>query len=104
MQLRVTNKGNVTYDVHRFSFELAGALVIVNVYSGLAVAPAHLYYFRRSQTDMSLMFNLSRRRSVMKSPSSHAFTAYVGNDWADKKHDVCLQQADSETREAVFQY
>ncbi|MFZ4539113.1 IS110 family transposase, partial [Propionivibrio sp.] len=27
------------------------------------------------------------------------FTAYVGIDWADTKHDVCLQAADSDQRE-----
>lgn len=75
-----------TFDVYRFSFELAGALVIVNEYSGLAVAPAHLYCFRRSQASMPLRFNSSRRRSVMKSPTNESFTAFVGIDWADKKH------------------
>ena len=38
-----TNKFLQTYDVHSFGFESAGALEIVNEYSGLAVAPAHLY-------------------------------------------------------------
>lgn len=27
------------------------------------------------------------------------FTAYVGVDWADKKHDVCIQAADSTKKE-----
>ena len=27
------------------------------------------------------------------------FTAFIGIDWADLKHDVCLQGADSEQRE-----
>jgi transposase len=35
----------------------------------------------------------------MKNPSNHLFTAYVGIDWADKKHDICVQPADSEARE-----
>ena len=29
------------------------------------------------------------------------FAAYVGIDWADKKHDACIQQANSEKREFV---
>ena len=29
------------------------------------------------------------------------FVAYVGIDWADKKHDACIQQANSEEREFV---
>jgi len=38
-----TNISATTRDVHRFGFESAGALEIDNEYSGLAVAPAHLY-------------------------------------------------------------
>ena len=30
--------------------------------------------------------------------SSMSFTAYVGIDWASKKHDICVQGADSEER------
>lgn len=28
-----------------------------------------------------------------------AFTAYVGLDWADAKHDICVQAANSDKRE-----
>ncbi len=35
----------------------------------------------------------------MKSPSNLEFTAFVGLDWADKKHDICLQAAGCEARE-----
>ncbi len=35
----------------------------------------------------------------MKSPSDMEFTAFVGLDWADKKHDICLQAAGCEDRE-----
>jgi len=38
-----TNISHLTPDVYGFGFESAGALEIVNEYSGLAVAPAHLY-------------------------------------------------------------
>jgi len=44
-----TNKTAPTRDVYGFGFELAGVLEIDNEYSGLAVAPAHLYCFRRSR-------------------------------------------------------
>ena len=27
------------------------------------------------------------------------FAAYVGIDWADRKHDICLQAADDDRRE-----
>ena len=35
----------------------------------------------------------------MKSPNTQTFTAYVGIDWADTKHDICLQESGSERRE-----
>jgi transposase len=35
----------------------------------------------------------------MKSPTNESFTAFVGIDWTDKKHDVCVQPANSEMRE-----
>jgi transposase len=35
----------------------------------------------------------------VKSLRTHNFTAYVGLDWADTKHDICLQEAGSEQRE-----
>lgn len=35
----------------------------------------------------------------MKPPSSLMFTAFVGIDWADRKHDFCMQVKDSPTRE-----
>jgi transposase len=35
----------------------------------------------------------------VKPLTTHQFTAYVGIDWADLKHDVCLQPAGSEQRE-----
>ena len=35
----------------------------------------------------------------MKPLATHQFTAYVGIDWADTKHDVCLQVPGNELRE-----
>lgn len=35
----------------------------------------------------------------MKSQADASFAAYVGVDWADSKHDFCLQAADSDRRE-----
>ena len=35
----------------------------------------------------------------MKQPASEAFAAFVGLDWAETKHDVCLQAAGTEQRE-----
>ena len=43
MHPQTTNIATQTRDVCRFGFESAGALEFANEYSGLAVAPAHLY-------------------------------------------------------------
>jgi hypothetical protein len=37
--------------------------------------------------------------ATMTSPST-SFTAYVGIDWADRKHNFCLQAAGASTHEA----
>jgi hypothetical protein len=35
----------------------------------------------------------------MQQPASEAFAAFIGLDWADVKHDVCLQADGTEQRE-----
>ena len=35
----------------------------------------------------------------MKPLTDSEFTAFVGIDWADTKHDLCVQAADSPARE-----
>ena len=35
----------------------------------------------------------------MKTPDNKPFTAYIGIDWADTKHDICIQAAGEERRE-----
>ena len=35
----------------------------------------------------------------MKTPGNKPFTAYIGIDWADTKHDICIQAAGDEHRE-----
>ena len=35
----------------------------------------------------------------MNTSNNQSFTAFVGIDWADRKHDVCIQGANSEQRE-----
>jgi transposase len=35
----------------------------------------------------------------MNSLNNSSFTAFVGIDWADRKHDVCIQSADNQKRE-----
>src|SRR5215510_12413418 len=38
-------------------------------------------------------------RTPMKSQAPTAFAAFIGLDWADAKHDICLQAAGAERRE-----
>src|SRR5215471_629442 len=38
-------------------------------------------------------------RSHMKPQAAEAFAAFVGLDWADAKHDICLQVTGTERRE-----
>ena len=35
----------------------------------------------------------------MKTPGNKPFTAFIGIDWADAKHDICMQAAGAERRE-----
>jgi transposase len=91
MHQRVTNICAITHDVYRFTFEPAGALEVTNEYSGLAVASAHLYRFRRSLACMPHVLNLAQWRIIVTKYEPPPFAAYVGIDWADKKHDLCIQ-------------
>jgi len=38
----------------------------------------------------------------MKRQAPEAFAAFVGLDWADAKHDVCIQAAGAERREFLI--
>jgi hypothetical protein len=53
MRLRITNTSAITLDVHRFSFESAGALGFDNEYSGFAASrkPASYSYFLQPLRD-----------------------------------------------------
>src|SRR5260370_38084917 len=48
---------------------------------------------------MSLPGNLSLAEGHMAPLSDQQFTSYVGMDWADTKHDICLQAAGNAMRE-----
>jgi hypothetical protein len=37
----------------------------------------------------------------MKVPTDGEFTAFIGIDWADAKHDICLQPADGKRRRLI---
>ena len=99
MHPRTTNKSTQTSDVRRFSFESAGALALDNEYSGFAVLPAHYIAFaeRKRARPWRSIYHLGRYD--VKPLATYRFTAYVGIDWADTKHDVCLQATGNALRE-----
>jgi hypothetical protein len=45
------------------------------------------------------IYNQPPVEMIMNTQSTHSFTAFVGIDWADKKHDFCLQAAGEVQRE-----
>ena len=59
MRPRITNILAETFDVHRFSFESAGAPGFDNEYSGFAVLPAHYITFAEPRHRMSLNLTLA---------------------------------------------
>ncbi|MDD1629943.1 MAG: IS110 family transposase, partial [Methylococcaceae bacterium] len=98
MRLRITNNPTPTVDVFSFSFEFAGALEIVNEYSGFAVTSARYIAFAELKQCTSHLITLSLWEVFMSSLTQE-FTAFIGIDWADTKHDICLQPANSQQRE-----
>jgi transposase len=99
MHPRTTNKSTQTSDVRRFSFESAGALALDNEYSGFAVLPAHYIAFaeRKRARPWKSIYHFGSYN--VKPLATHRFSAYVGIDWADTKHDVCLHVPGNESRE-----
>jgi hypothetical protein len=61
MRPRITNIERRTCDVHNLSFESAGALALVNEYSGFAVTPAHYIAFAAREHRTSPAFTLALR-------------------------------------------
>ena len=99
MHPRTTNKSTQTSDVRGFSFESAGALALDNEYSGFAVLPAHYIAFAERKRARPWRSIYHFGSCDVKPIATHRFTAYVGIDWADTKHDVCLQASGNESRE-----
>jgi transposase len=56
-------------------------------------------YFAELRQAYPLVLTLPLWSEIMNSQSNNSFTAYVGIDWADTKHDVCIQAAGSDERE-----
>jgi len=70
-----------------------------NEYSGFAVQPARYIAFAERKLARPVLAIYHYRRCRVKPLSDRPFTAHVGMDWADAKHDVCLLAAGSEQRE-----
>jgi transposase len=97
---RMTNHLWGAYDAFSFSFASAGALAFANEGSGSAVLPAHYIAFAERQLGLPRRTRLISLEVSMAHPPTHEFAAFVGIDWADTSHAVCLQAAGSETRES----
>ena len=100
MHPQITNIQASAQDAFEHIFASAGALVFVNEYSGL---PLHRLPLMPSQNTSSHVPGhncITRWESTHAKQETHeAFVAFVGLDWADAKHDVCLHAAGSAKRE-----
>jgi hypothetical protein len=96
----MTNHQWGAYDAFSFSFASAGALAFANECSGSAVLPAHYIAFAERQLGLSRLIRLISLEVSMAYPPTQEFAAFVGIDWADTSHAVCLQAAGSDTRES----
>src|SRR6266446_5774336 len=100
MHPRITNTHLGTFDDCRVSFESTDALELDNEHSGDAVHRLTILPSQNSSTARpDRYFNHFREGVMMKSLTDGKFTAFIGIDWADAKHDICLQPADKEQRE-----
>jgi transposase len=100
MCLRITNRQCIAYDASSLSFESAGALTFADECSGSAVLPAHYIAFAERQLSISHLMRSIALEVTMAHPLTQEFAAFIGIDWADATHAVCLQVAGSDTRES----
>jgi hypothetical protein len=81
----LTNIVPPSFNDHRFSFE-ALSYFTQNEYSGLALPTLSIFLSKSKE----YITNFSNGRFGMNKTSDN-FSVYVGLDWADKKHDICVQ-------------
>lgn len=62
-------------------------------------SPARYTAFAASPDSHALISILAPRRCTMNSSTHTEYAAFVGIDWADRNHDVCLQPAGCHQRE-----
>jgi transposase len=75
-------------------------LAFVNECSGPAVPPALYIAFAERQLDISLPTTCVSLEVTMTCLPMQEFAAFIGIDWADATHAICLQAAGSDTRES----
>jgi hypothetical protein len=88
----LTNIVPSSFNDHRFSFE-ALSYFTQNEYSGLALQT--LSIFLSKSKEYITNFNVWR---FDMNDLQDKFSVYVGLDWADKKHDICVQVRGEEQR------
>jgi hypothetical protein len=88
----LTNIVPSSFNDHRFSFEVLSYFT-QNEYSGLALQTLSIFLSKSKEC----ITNFNNRRFGMNTKNDN-FSAYVGLDWADKKHDICVQVKDEESR------
>jgi transposase len=98
MCLRITNIQHPACHAYLVNFESAGALERNNEHSG-AAAESALYIAFAPLKQTCPMSLICVARWMMKHQQGNDFAAFIGIDWADEKHDICLQPADSGHRE-----
>ena len=81
----LTNIVPTSLNDYRFSFE-ALSYFTQNEYSGLALQTLSIFLSKSKE----YITNFSNWRFAMNNTQDN-FSVHVGLDWADKKHDICVQ-------------
>jgi Transposase len=100
MDLQMTNHQWGAYDASSFSFASAGVLAFADECSGFAVLSARYIACAERQLGLSRPTRSVALEVMMTRLPTQEFVAFVGIDWADTSHAVCLQVAGSDSRES----
>lgn len=98
MRLLTTNIERVSLDDRRFSFESVSAPLLANEYSGHAQILLAIFLSK----SVECIPVLNEKELVMT--TINQYSAHVGLDWADKKHDVCVQLKNGERSLHVIEH
>ena len=96
MHLRITN---IRHQHSMFTALISNPQVRLGSLTNTQGAPHNRLLYIVFVEPMHVRFcNLPLAEVIMKPQSTPSFTAFVGIDWADKKHDFCIQAAGSDQR------